>query len=351
MELVLSAIAAGGLVGASDQYMCLLIVALAAKLNWITLASSVDFMSSWWFIVIVFVFWLLTVAPAYASLLSPGLLHAVNTVVNFLSGFVVPASSALIGLASVGVIASLNPDLRHALETMRIFDPQGHLGAAGAVIAGGSAVTALVLTGSKGLAKPALSVSTGTAGTASAPIFATIENVASVVLMALAYELCRVNPWLIVALLAVVIVAVAALVVFALYQLRRLKKGLGRWLAGVAGLGAGRRHAGGLGGLGGPFHHCSPGRRGTSCGFPAPQPSGSSILRLGAAGGISECGCELGQCLAQGVGERTLARQAPVRRVGALVGARRDAPGPIVIVSLLPMVKFYGRLAQKFWRF
>jgi hypothetical protein len=230
MELVLSAIAAGGLVGASDQYMCLLIVALAAKLNWITLASSVDFMSSWWFIVIVFVFWLLTVAPAYASLLSPGLLHAVNTVVNFLSGFVVPASSALIGLASVGVIASLNPDLRHALETMRIFDPQGHLGAAGAVIAGGSAVTALVLTGSKGLAKPALSVSTGTAGTASAPIFATIENVASVVLMALAYELCRVNPWLIVALLAVVIVAVAALVVFALYQLRRLKKGLGRVL-------------------------------------------------------------------------------------------------------------------------
>jgi len=230
MELVLSAIAAGGLVGASDQYMCLLIVALASRLGWITLTPALSFMGSWWFILIVVVFWLLTVAPAFASVLSPGVLHAVNTVVNFLSGFVVPASSALIGLASVGVIASLNPDLRHVLETLRIFDPQGHLGATGAVIAGGSGLTALLLTGSKALAKPALSVSTGTAGTASAPIFATIENVASVVLMALAYELCRVNPWLIVVLLGVVIVAVAALVVFALYQLRRLKKGLGRVL-------------------------------------------------------------------------------------------------------------------------
>jgi hypothetical protein len=113
---------------------------------------------------------------------------------------------------------------------LRIFDPQGHLAATGALIAGGSGLTALVLTGSKGLAKPALSVSTGTVGTASAPIFATLENVASVVLMGLAYELCRVNPWLIVVLLAVVTVAVGALVVFALYQLRRLKKGIGRVL-------------------------------------------------------------------------------------------------------------------------
>jgi hypothetical protein len=230
MELVLSAIAAGGLVGASDQYMCLLIVALASRLGWITLTPTLSFMGSWWFILIVVVFWLLTVAPAFASVLSPGVLHAVNTVVNFLSGFVVPASSALIGLASVGVIASLNPDLRHVLETLRIFDAQGHLAATGAVVAAGSGITALVLTGSKGLAKPALSISTGTVGTASAPIFATVENVASVVLMALAYELCRVNPWLIVALLAVVIVAVAALLIFALYQLRRLKKGLGRVL-------------------------------------------------------------------------------------------------------------------------
>jgi hypothetical protein len=72
MELVLSAIATGGLVGASDQYMCLLIVGLATNLKWITLAPALSFMGSWWFIAIVFVFWLLTVAPSYASLLSPG---------------------------------------------------------------------------------------------------------------------------------------------------------------------------------------------------------------------------------------------------------------------------------------
>jgi hypothetical protein len=157
-------------------------------------------------------------------------LYAVNTAVRFLSGFVVPASSALIGLASVGVIASLNPDLRSVLETLRIFDPQGHLGAAGAAIAGGSGLAALVLAGSKGLAKPALSMSTGTAGTTAAPIYVTIENIASVVLMALAYELSKVNPWLIVILLVVLIVALAALLIYALYQLRRLKKGLGRVL-------------------------------------------------------------------------------------------------------------------------
>ena len=230
MEIVLSAIAAGGLVGASDQYMCLLIVGITSRLGWITLTPALSFMGSWWFIAIVVVFWLLTVVPAYASLLSPGVLHAVNTVVNFLSGFVVPASSALIGLASAGVIASLNPDLRQVLETLRIFDPQGRLGATGVAIAGGSAVTALMLTGSKALAKPVLSVSTGTAGTASAPMFATIENVASVVLMALAYELIRVNPWLMVALLGAVIVLGVGVAIFALYQLRRLKKGLGRVL-------------------------------------------------------------------------------------------------------------------------
>jgi hypothetical protein len=48
--------------------------------------------------------------------------------------------------------------------------------------------------------------------------------------MALAYELSRVNPWLSVVLLAVVMVGVLALAVYALYQLRRLKKGFGRVL-------------------------------------------------------------------------------------------------------------------------
>ncbi len=230
MELVLSAIATGGLVGAADQYMCLLVVAVSARFGWITLAPPLTFMSSWWFIAIVVVFWLVTVAPAYASMLSPGVLHAVNTVVNFLSGFVVPLSSALIALVSAGVIAGMNPDLRHMLETLRLFDAAGHVGPAGYIVAGASGLTALALTGSKGLAKPALSAATGTTGTVAAPLFATLENAASLVLMGLAFALGRVNPWLIVALLAVVVVAVAALVAFALYQLYRLKRGVGRVL-------------------------------------------------------------------------------------------------------------------------
>ena len=228
MELVLSSIAAGGLVGAADQYMCLLIVAIASRLGWIKLTPALSFMDSWWFIAVIVVFWLVTVAPAYASLLSPGVLHVVNTAVNFLSGFVVPASSALVALASAGVIASMNPDMQHMLETLRIFDPQGHLAATGVAMAAASGLTALAITGSKGLAKPALSASTGTMGTAAAPVFATAENVASLVLLGVAYALSRVNPWLIVVLLAVVVALALGLLVFALVQLWRLKKGLGR---------------------------------------------------------------------------------------------------------------------------
>jgi hypothetical protein len=228
MELVLSSIATGGLVGAADQYMCLLIVAVSSRLGWITLTPALSFMDSWWFIAIVVVFWLVTVAPAYASMLSPGVLHAVNAVVNFLSGFVVPASSALIALTAAGVIGSMNPDMQHMLETLKIFTTQGHLGTTGMVMAGASGLTALAITGSKALAKPALSVSTGTVGTASAPVFATVENVASVALLGLAYGLGRINPWLIVVLLAVIVVAAVGLLAFALYQLWRLKKGIGK---------------------------------------------------------------------------------------------------------------------------
>jgi hypothetical protein len=230
MELVLSSIAAGGLVGAADQYMCLLIVAACARVGWIKLTPALSFMDSWWFIAIIVAFWLVTVAPSYASLLSPGVLHVVNTVVNFLSGFVVPASSALIALASTGVIASTNPDMQHVLETLMIFDPHGHLGPTGVAIAAASGITALAITGSKGLAKPALSASTGTMGTAAAPIFTTVENVASLVLLGVAYALSRVSPWLIVVLLAVVVALVLGFLVFALVQLWRLKKGIGRVL-------------------------------------------------------------------------------------------------------------------------
>ena len=231
MELLLSAISAGGLSGAADQYLCLIILSVAARFDLVNLAQPVAFMESWWFIGVVALFWVLTTLPAYGSLLSPGVMNAVNTVVNLLSGFVVPASAALLTLASVGIIAEMNPDLYNLLQTLQIFDPSGQsVGAVGWLMAGGGALTASALTGAKFLAKPAISTATGTAGTASAPTYATVENAAAVLLMALAYLLLQVNPWLLVGLLALVALVLVVLLAWSVYQLRKLGKGIGRVL-------------------------------------------------------------------------------------------------------------------------
>ena len=214
MELVLSAISTGGLVGGANQYLCLIIISVAAKLGLVSLAPQISFIESWWFIAVVAVFWLLTVLPAYGSLLSPGVMNVINTVVNLVSGFIVPASAALLTLASVGIIVEMHPDLYDILKTLQIFDPIGQsIGKAGWLMAGGGALTAVALTGAKFLAKPAVSTATGMAGTASAPTYATVENVASVVLMALAYMLGQINPWLLVGLLALVALTLVALLV------------------------------------------------------------------------------------------------------------------------------------------
>jgi len=231
MSLVLSAIAAGGLVGASNQYACLLVVSIAARLGWIELAGPMQFMGEWWFMGLVGLMWLVTVAPSFAQQFAPGLMHAVNTFVHFVSGFVVPASSALIALAAAGVIANLSPELRAALDTLRIFTGEGGLGGNGAVIAGGGAAVAVALTSMKAVAKPMIATGSGTAGTVSAPAFVIAENVAAVVLMGLAYALSRVDPMLLVVLLAMVAVICVGLIVFGLYQLWRLKRGLGRLMA------------------------------------------------------------------------------------------------------------------------
>ncbi len=229
MELLLSAISAGGLAGAGDQYVGLLIISVAAKAGLIGLAPQVSFMESWWFIAIMAVFWVLTVLPAYGSLLSPGVMNVVNTIINLLSGLLVPVSAALLTLASVGIIAEMNPDLYHILQTLQIFDPSGQgIGRVGWLMAGGGALTATVLTGAKFLAKPALSAATGTTGTASAPAYATAENVASVVLMVLAYVLTRVNPWLLVGLVALVMLIIVGALAWAVYQLWKLGRGIGQ---------------------------------------------------------------------------------------------------------------------------
>lgn len=230
MQLILSAISAGGMAGAADQYLCLLILSVAARFGIIELMPPMDFMTGWWFIALVAILWVLTVAPAYATSIAPGVMSVINTVINFVSGFVVPLSSAILSLASVGVIVQLNPELQAAFETMQIFNGSGGIGTGGWVIAGGSAATAVTLTAMKGLAKPAIGVATGTAGHASAPIFATYETVASVVLMGLSYVLARIDPTLLIVLLAVMTVITAALLGYGIYQLWRLKRGLGKVL-------------------------------------------------------------------------------------------------------------------------
>ena len=53
MALVFSAIAAGGLVGAANQYACLLVVAIAARAGLVTLSEPMGFMGDWWFIAVV----------------------------------------------------------------------------------------------------------------------------------------------------------------------------------------------------------------------------------------------------------------------------------------------------------
>ncbi|MBM4423375.1 MAG: DUF4126 domain-containing protein [Chloroflexi bacterium] len=230
MQLILSAISAGGMVGAADQYLCLLIVSLAARFGIVTLMPPMQFMTNGWFIGVVAVLWILTVAPAYGSLLAPGVMNFINTAVNFVSGFVVPISSAILSLASVGVIVNLNPELSAALETMRLFNGDGSVGPGGVMVAGASAAAAVSLTAMKGLAKPAIGASTGTAGHAAAPAFATYEAIASLVLMGIGYALSKIDPMLLVGLLIIVFIITAAMLGYAVYQLWRLKRGLGRVL-------------------------------------------------------------------------------------------------------------------------
>jgi hypothetical protein len=230
MKLVLAAISAGGVIGAADQYLCLLVISILAKTGLIELSPDMSTLfESWWFIGIVTVFWIVTLAPAYATALGPGVMNVVNTVVSFISGFMVPASAALMALASAGMIVGMDPELQNSLQAMQLFDlnGDGSIGD-GLFVIGGSALTASALTGAKFLAKPALSSVTGTVGTASAPIYATLENIASVVLMLLLVVLLHIDPWLLVALFAIVMVVILGVLAYAVYRLWKLAKGIGR---------------------------------------------------------------------------------------------------------------------------
>ena len=230
MELILSAISAGGLVGAANQYACLLILAIAARLNIITLSPQMTFVSSYWFIAIVGVFWLLTIAPSFSALFSPGVSNAVNAITNFISGFLVPVSSAMLSLAAIGVIVNLNPELEHVFETLKFLTKNDQLGTTSILVASASAASATVLTGIKAISKPAISATTATAGSVSAPMFTLFENLAAVVLMVMGYFLAKINPWLLVLFFVLIILGLLALLVYSIYQLKKIGKGIGRVL-------------------------------------------------------------------------------------------------------------------------
>src|SRR6185503_12595082 len=104
MQLILSAISAGGVVGAADQYLCLLAMSLAARFGIVELMPPMGFMTQGWFIALIAVLWVLTVAPAYGSFIAPGVMNVINAGVNFVSGFLVPISSAMLSLASAGAM-------------------------------------------------------------------------------------------------------------------------------------------------------------------------------------------------------------------------------------------------------
>ncbi len=80
-----------------------------------------------WFLAISAVFWLVSIAPAYASLLTPGIM---NAIIPFKTSS--PVSGAcvicMVALASVGVITALNPELQSVLDSLQIFNLQGNLG-------------------------------------------------------------------------------------------------------------------------------------------------------------------------------------------------------------------------------
>lgn len=115
-----------------------------------------------------------------------------------------PLSGAIFSLAAAGIIADMNPTLRNLLMTLRLFNPEGGIGTHGYIVAGGGALLASLLNIMRFLSKPGLGYASGTAGTLSAPVYASAENLASVVFLALIILLARINPWLLVALVAIV---------------------------------------------------------------------------------------------------------------------------------------------------
>jgi hypothetical protein len=217
IQQILSSVAAGGTLGASDQYLCLIILSIAAQFDLATLPPEIGFVGSIGFTVFITIIWILTVLPAYGTLLSPGVLNFVNTTVGALSGVFVPASGALLAIATAETTINMHAEAGYTA-----------IGNSLSAIGGGGALMASIVTFLKFLIKPGLGIVTGTAGTVSAPIYKTVENVMSVVLMGLAYLLLSINPWLLFIFAAMIVVGLVIVLAFVIYKLWQLGKGVGK---------------------------------------------------------------------------------------------------------------------------
>jgi len=228
--MIFASIVSGEAIGVSDQYLCLLLLSLAARCNLIPLQSEVKFIASVWFIIIISIVWIATILPAYGALIDPVFLRVVNTTVGLFSGVLVPASGALLALATASFMTGSPASpaaANYSLQWISNSTSNSDLW----LIGGGGAIIASLLTFMKFLIKPMIVTASGMTGTtASAAIFKTIENVMALVLMAAIYFLGRLNSWLLVLLMAVVTLILISILVFALYQLWKMSLGIGKVL-------------------------------------------------------------------------------------------------------------------------
>jgi hypothetical protein len=157
-------------------------------------------------------------------LVDPVVLKTVNITVGALSGVLVPASGALLALATANFVLTTSPEAATTLQAAsQPSAPQL------AVIGGGGALIASLFTFIKFLIKPMLSTATGMAATTAPPaVFKTAENAVSVILLTTMYVLGSINPWLLVVAMSVVSLLLLAILIFALYQLWKLGQGIGK---------------------------------------------------------------------------------------------------------------------------
>jgi hypothetical protein len=221
-----AAIASGGTIGVADQYLCILLLSLAARFRLVELPPVVGFMAADWFIIVMAIIWVATILPAYGSLLDPVFLRVVNTTMGVLSGVLVPASGALLALATANFVVEVAASAGHLATLV----PLRQLAGAGPWLIGSTgALIASFFTFVKFLIKPMIATATGmTATTATASVYKTVENVMSLVLMALIYFFVRINPWLLVLLVVMITVGLFGILIFAFYKLWQLGQGIGR---------------------------------------------------------------------------------------------------------------------------